>query len=276
MFSAKKRAHQIAYAQNFLHSATTVKEVLDLASLSQQDTVLEIGTGKGIITKELAKRVQKVIGIEKDTVLASALKKELSLQSNIQIIAGDILHDVPLPQPPYLVFANPPFNISSQLIKFLLFQQYLPQVIYLFLQKEAAQRFLGKAHEYELSVKTKPWFTYEIIHQFKRDDFSPQPNVDVVLLKITQLASPLIPFSERNNYTHFVEYLFQRQKANAQKAFEPILTYPQWKRLAKNHAFNGKATIKELTINNWIDLYQYCSKQVIKEKQLWSTSDLSQ
>lgn len=267
MFSEKKRAHQIAYAQNFLHNSKLVKSLLATIDFSPSKTIVEIGPGKGIITKELIKKADNVIAVEKDTKLANELQQQFKKETKLTLINGDILSDVKIPNHPYSVFANPPFNISSKIVKFFLFQQQAPEQMYLFLQKEAAQRFSGIPHEYELSITTKPWFEYIITTEFTPEDFSPQPNVDVVLLKMTKKSEPLLMESEKEEYKKFVHFVFARQKANAQKAFEPLITFNQWKHLARDLQFDKKVTIKELSLKQWIKLYTFCKTTITKEKQ---------
>ena len=79
------------FGQNFLINKKVVSDIINGAKLSKTDVVLEIGPGKGVLTKELAKRVKKVIAIEKDRRLVEFLKEELKDFDNIEIIHEDIL-----------------------------------------------------------------------------------------------------------------------------------------------------------------------------------------
>jgi len=87
-YGLKPRKH---LGQNFLINKDILSEIIKAADLNKNDTVLEIGPGLGILTKELAKKAKKVIAIEKDEKLVKILKKELAHFKNIKIIEGDIL-----------------------------------------------------------------------------------------------------------------------------------------------------------------------------------------
>ena len=135
---------RIFYSQNFLKNPEVAWKILEeKCSLSPEDTVYEIGAGKGAITEILAKRCQRVVAIEIDPNLYCFLKKKFAQTPNVEIIQGDFLKQ-PLPRFPYKVFANPPFRIFSEIIRKLTETENPPEATYLFAQKEAAQKFTGK------------------------------------------------------------------------------------------------------------------------------------
>ena len=69
-----------------------------------------------------------------------------------------------MPRKPYKVFANIPFNITTAIVIRLTMAQYPPEDAYLAMQKEAAEKFLGKPHESLYAVLLKPWFEVEMVH----------------------------------------------------------------------------------------------------------------
>ena len=72
---AKKPNKQLALAQNFLKSVQLVRSLLKISSIGPEDTVYEIGPGRGIITGELARIARKVIAVETDPHLVEYLEK---------------------------------------------------------------------------------------------------------------------------------------------------------------------------------------------------------
>ncbi|MFH0806100.1 MAG: rRNA adenine dimethyltransferase family protein, partial [Patescibacteria group bacterium] len=112
--------------QNFLINENTLKKIIKAANLNKNDTVLEVGPGLGILTKELAEKAKKVMTIEKDEKIVEALREELEEYKNIEIICGDILDilgTVPSTLgtvPNYKVVANIPYYLTSHLIRTLL------------------------------------------------------------------------------------------------------------------------------------------------------------
>jgi 16S rRNA (adenine1518-N6/adenine1519-N6)-dimethyltransferase len=108
-FSPKKRL-----GQNFTVNYDIMQSLVEHASLTKNDVVLEVGAGFGFLTHLLSDRCKKVIAVEVDPQLANFLRKNLSTLSNVDLIEGDILK-VSLPAFNKVVSA-PPYSISSPLL----------------------------------------------------------------------------------------------------------------------------------------------------------------
>jgi len=102
-------------SQNFLRNSRLIAALLDRFDLGSDSAVYEIGPGEGLITRQLAQRYREVVAIEKDARLASRLQRAFRDYSNVTIHLGDFLCH-PLPDSPYKVFANIPFNITSAIL----------------------------------------------------------------------------------------------------------------------------------------------------------------
>lgn len=110
---------QYAYSQNLIRSPLLVKRLLNRSRISCDDIIIEIGAGKGIITKELAKRCKKVVAYEIDPSLYTELSCDLARHSNIELINSDFLKST-LPKCDYKIFSNIPFNFTSRILDKLL------------------------------------------------------------------------------------------------------------------------------------------------------------
>ncbi|MCD6361775.1 MAG: methyltransferase domain-containing protein, partial [Armatimonadetes bacterium] len=82
---------QKRFSQNFLIDRAVLDKIIRVADLSQYDIVLEIGPGLGVLTRELAKRVKKVLVIEIDKKIVAVLKEIMKDYKNVEIFQGDIL-----------------------------------------------------------------------------------------------------------------------------------------------------------------------------------------
>lgn len=189
MFWKRKRL----YSQNFLINRELIKRLIRATSITRDDMVLDIGSGKGAITQELLKVTPKVIAIEKDPQLSSHPQDFLTYE---------------LPRHPYKVFANIPFSITSDIIRKLLHSQNPPQDCYLVVQAEAANKFIIDSTNTLVSLLYYPWWEFKIVHRFKSVDFQPRPHVESVLLHIHPRIKPLLPFSKKTAYYDFVSYGF--------------------------------------------------------------------
>lgn len=171
--------------QNFLKDRSVVTKLIKASHISKTDVVLEIGPGKGILTKELGRQAKKVIAIEKDWRLIPILKETLKEFKNIEIIQGDILKLTKFPLN-YKVVANIPFYITGHLIRKLLEEKNQPQEITLIIQKEVAQRICAKPPRTNiLAISVQFYADAKIISYISKRSFRPVPKVNGAIIQIT-------------------------------------------------------------------------------------------
>jgi 23S rRNA (adenine-N6)-dimethyltransferase len=260
-FSRKAREHQISFAQNFVKNPALVRKIVAKSSITKNSTVLEIGPGKGILTRELARASRNVIAIEKDPSLFQELKKQFSKNENISLIQGDfLLRKDKLAQK--VVFANPPFNLFSRIMQKLLWSEGVPDHIYMFGQREAVNRFCGAGRDFVNHILLSPWFTPKVVYRFERQDFVPVPNVDVVLVHIRPRPTPLLPRNQQRAYTDFVQFGYRFSTESLGQVYRRIFTPKQWYRLAHEGGFDEAAKARELTRDQWVQLYAFYAGSV--------------
>jgi 23S rRNA (adenine-N6)-dimethyltransferase len=98
-------------------------------NFKEDDLVYEIGTGKGHLTESLAKRTKKVISIEKDKYLTEKAKKKLKTYANVRVYHVDVLkYSFPNKDIQYRVFGNIPFNISTDIVRKVVFHSRAYQI----------------------------------------------------------------------------------------------------------------------------------------------------
>ncbi|MBU4298916.1 ribosomal RNA small subunit methyltransferase A [Patescibacteria group bacterium] len=177
--------------QNFLVDKGVLQKIVATAELKPDDIVLEIGPGIGNLTQELAKRVKKVIAIEKDIKMVEILKNVLDEQGiqNVEIINGDILkiqNSKFKIQNSYKVVANLPYYITSPVIRLFLEKvEVKPQQMVLMVQKEVAQRIVAQPPDMNLlAVSVQFYAKPEIISYVSKRAFWPSPKVDSAIIKI--------------------------------------------------------------------------------------------
>ena len=179
--------------QNFLIDKRAIKKVIETANLKPKNIVLEIGPGVGNLTQELAKKVKKVIAIEKDPKMIEILKETLEDYENVEIIKGDILELDPriynLKAKSYKIVGNLPFYLTAPVIrKFLEALEVKPRQMTFVVQKEVGQRICAKPPRMSiLAVSVQFYAKPEIISYVSRKSFWPQPKVDSAILRITPL-----------------------------------------------------------------------------------------
>lgn len=208
--------------QNFCVNEKLLERMIAYANISTGDTVLEIGAGFGFLTHHLSQVAKRVIAVEVDPRLLKVLKESVRSSENIMIVEGDILK-AELPSFSKVV-ANPPYSISSPLIKFLLKRSGLDCAV-LTLQKEFAEKLVAQVGEREygpLAVMAAHRAQVKVLEYLPRDSFCPQPEVESVVVSI-KMCEPKFRVIDEGLFFGFVEYLFTQRDRKAKRPLESYL-----------------------------------------------------
>lgn len=173
--------------QNFLVNKGVVQKILNAAEITNSDLVVEIGPGKGVLTKELAKKANRIVAIEKDHRLVNPLRNTFQESDNIEIIEADALKFNPYSifHSPYKIVANIPYYITSHLLKTIFEKWPTPKLIVLTVQKEVAQRIVAKPpHMNLLALSVQFYAEPKIISYVSRGSFRPIPKVDSAIIRL--------------------------------------------------------------------------------------------
>jgi 23S rRNA (adenine-N6)-dimethyltransferase len=191
------------HTQNFLRDPALARTLVDRARLNDTDLVYEIGAGTGTITVALADRCRAVIANEIDGQLCETLRARFAIRPTVEVRCGDF-RTGPLPAEPYKVFANPPFDITSEIVAKLVGAARPPDDTFLVVQREVAERYCGALSETLAGLLLKPWFAPSIVHRFHRDDFTPKPSVEAVMLRLRKRGPPLVAAEDAQAYRDLV------------------------------------------------------------------------
>lgn len=199
-------ARRLSDSQNFITDRRLIQRIVNLSNISENDTVIEIGTGKGHLTDALCKKSGRVCSVELDRRLYERAEERLVRHSNLSLVCGDFLK-YPLPlKGNYKIFANIPYFITTQIIKKLTEAANPPTDIWLIMEKGAAKRFMGSPRETTASLMLKVNWEMKIMYHFRREDFHPMPSVDSVLLYFSRKAKPDLSRSECGAFRKFIEH----------------------------------------------------------------------
>lgn len=240
-------------SQNFIKSRNLVAELLDTTSVDRDDLVLEIGPGKGIITEQLVNRAGKIIAVEKDQVLFEKLKEKFAGEKNIVFFNEDIL-DFCLPRKPYKVVSNIPFSITAKIINKLTMEN-MPSEMYLIMQLEAAEKFVGKNGETMSSMLTKPWYEIEILGEIDRTSFTLKPQIKIVFVKFIKRERPFVVDEIKSRYRNFITFGFSQWQPTVSLAFKKIMTFTQRKQFEKVFQID-KLKPGQLSFDNWLLMFK--------------------
>lgn len=258
---------RIEHSQNFLHSKRLVSELLSKSNITSEDTVIEIGPGKGIITEELSKKCGQVIGIEYDKELAHLLQESFANKSNVKIIEQDFLKYKLPNNGVYKICANIPFNLTADIMKKVLEFENPPTDIYFIMQFEAFLKYAGKPYYCESlrSLLYKPWFTAELIHEFQPSDFHPVPNARICFVHFQKKYTPDI--TEGTDYKNFLSYVFSASGNSFKEKTKKLFSYEQQKRICKQIKISMDSSVTAIAYEGWLNLYDVFLKFVSSEKK---------
>lgn len=262
---------ELSHSQNFIRQPELVRDLLELTSIGENDLVVEIGPGKGIISRELIKRAGRVKAIERDPQFAEELSL-LKTQGDFQLVIDDFL-EWQLPGEGYKVFSNIPFNYTADIVNKLTSSGNLPTDIYLIMQKGAAYRFAGAPyHNNSLtSILLGLDFSVRILREINRQQFEPVPSVDVVFVHFdrhdeSQPPRSLIPKEERQIFRDFVVYGYSQWAPTILDAFHKVFTKRQRSIIANAQKLEGLKP-SELMLDQWIGLYKSFRTYVSSDKK---------
>jgi 16S rRNA (adenine1518-N6/adenine1519-N6)-dimethyltransferase len=197
--------------QHFLFDPSILNRIADAAVGGPDDVVLEIGPGKGTLTRALARRAAQVVAIEADRRLAAALTD--SCGPTVRVVAGDAL-EVPWPAVD-VVCGNIPYQITSPLIERALRPPRPARIVFL-VQREVADRLAatpgGRAWG-ALSAGVQLVATVERLFRVPAGAFRPKPRVDSALVRLTPRAAPLVASEEEERRVRrLIHAAFQRRR----------------------------------------------------------------
>jgi len=200
--------------QHFLVDRGILKSIAAAADLRPEDTVIEVGPGTGLLTRELAPLAGKVIAVELDTRMVALLSDELHDFTNVTVIHGDILA-----LPPetilaghgdagarlYKVVANLPYYITSPVLRHFLLSPLAPSTMVVMVQEEVGRAISAKPGDMSLlSVMIQVFASPSVVRKVSARSFHPPPKVDSIVLRLEVSATPPIPRESGPAFTGFV------------------------------------------------------------------------
>ncbi len=212
--------------QNFIINPDICPKIAEYGNAKSGFGILEVGTGIGVLTKELAKRADKVSAVEIDTRLLPILDETLKDFDNVKIYNEDVMKadlfgiiERDFAGLRAAVCANLPYYITSPVIMLLL-ESHLPiDSITVMVQKEAAQRLCAKVGTRDsgaITVGVNYYGTVRKLFDVSRGSFMPAPNVDSAVIRIDIDKKPRLTGEDEKFFFSVVKAGFsQRRKTMA-------------------------------------------------------------
>jgi 16S rRNA (adenine1518-N6/adenine1519-N6)-dimethyltransferase len=243
--------------QNFLISPRITENIALSANLQTDELVLEIGPGKGALTKELLRHGAKVLAVEKDDRLIPLLEEMFASEirvGKLTLIHGDIL-EIQLDEylkEPYKLVANIPYYITGELLRLFLSRDRKPEMIILMVQKEISDR-LRDTKESILSLAVKAYGNVSLVTNVSRGNFFPIPNVDSAVIKIDKIKNPFETAAQEKRYFELVKTGFAHKRKKLISNLEKVVPKENLKNIFKESGLSENSRPEEIKLETWIN-----------------------
>jgi len=243
--------------QNFLKSVSALNKIVEAGELSELDTVLEIGPGKGVLTEKLLKKAGCVVAVETDRNLFVFLQEKFRNEIKIKkliLVENDILEfDIKDLKEKYKVIANIPYNITGLILKKFLTAENQPKMMILMIQNEVAKRIVARdGKESILSISVKAYGDPKIITKVPARYFSPAPEVDSAVISIKNISKNIF-IENKMEEKQFWEIVHAGFAHKRKKLSSNLKKYIKNERLASVLNLGNKRA-EELSVSDWINL----------------------
>jgi 16S rRNA (adenine1518-N6/adenine1519-N6)-dimethyltransferase len=208
--------------QNFLIDPNLQRKIVAELALRPGDEVLEVGPGKGALTRHMVGRCRRLILVELDSALAEALDTQFGERAGVTVVTGNILdsHVSELSEDveELKVVGNIPYNITTPIL-FHLLTRPRPREILLMVQKEVGDRILARPGGSEfgaLTVGVQAAADAERVLKVPPSAFRPTPAVESVVIRIRPHHPPRLTAEEEEDLRDLTRSAFQKRRKQLQ------------------------------------------------------------
>ncbi len=214
--------------QNFLVDENISRKIVSALQVVPGDHVIEIGPGKGALTRLLAKSGARVTAVEKDSRLAADLRQSLAGYSNLEVLEGDFL-EFSFPSSPARckVIGNIPYNLTSRIVSRLVDERQRIESAVLMIQDEVARRLAASPGTKEygaISIRLQIVSDVEKLFIVTPQCFRPRPKVDSRVVRFVFKTRE--PLGDEVGFVRFVKAAFGMRR----KMFRHFVVHSYGKR----------------------------------------------
>ena len=216
--------------QHFLSDPRILARIADALDLRSDETVVEIGPGRGGLTAELIVRAGRVLAIEIDRLLAAQLRERFAGDPRLDVLERDVLETNlgVLAGGDFALIGNVPYYITTPILFHALKPPRPTRAVYL-VQKEVADRLSArpgtKAYG-ALTVNVSALASAETLFRIAPGAFSPPPSVDSAVVKITPRPTPAVLPNDEERFRNLVQQAFGMRRKQMRRVVRSIFGVP--------------------------------------------------
>lgn len=258
--AVRRRPEREAPGQHFLRSSRLAAALVRDAEVASGDLVVDVGAGRGVLTRALADAGAHVLALEIDPTLAAQLRCRFEPRAEVTVLEVDAC-TWGWPNHPFSVVSNLPFSGSGAILARLLHD---PRVglerADLIVQWEFARKHTAVWPATLRGTYWQAWFELTIAGRLSRSAFSPAPDVDAAVLRIRRRPRPHVSPQDHETYWRFIADTF-RVQAPLEKELRSQLTPREVRRLSAVLGFAAWARPRDLDARQWAEVFAYARRR---------------
>jgi 16S rRNA (adenine1518-N6/adenine1519-N6)-dimethyltransferase len=213
--------------QHFLTDQAVLGRIAGALEATGSETILEIGPGRGALTKHLLAKAGRLVAVEYDRALAARLRTEYAHEPHVRVVEADVLAS-PLADiagtADYLLVGNVPYYITTPIL-FHALRQPRPRRAVFLVQKEVADRLVaspGSRTYGALSVNVQAVATVARLFRVPAGAFHPPPRVDSAVVRVEPRADPVVALDEEDRFRVFVQGAFSFRRKQMRRVVRSL------------------------------------------------------
>jgi 16S rRNA (adenine1518-N6/adenine1519-N6)-dimethyltransferase len=238
---------------------------VDSAEIRDEETVIEIGAGTGVLTGLLAERVGRLIAVEVDDRLAFRLRQGFAERENVTVVASDVLEITPEElltagggSMPYVVVGNLPYFIGTAIVRRFLEARVRPRRIVVTLQAEVAESMAAQPGQMSyLGVEVQTLAEAKVLFHLPPRAFKPPPKVRSAVVRLDLLEPAEVEVDDREEFLSLVRAGFSAQRKRLRNSLAVGLRMPPSAagEILDGANVDGDQRPSNLSLSDWREVY---------------------
>src|SRR5579883_3296397 len=251
-----------SFGQNFLVDRAVLQRIVEAAKIAPDDTVLEVGAGTGVLTRELAKRARRVVAVELERNMLELLAETTRNFPNVELVARNLLYLDPaivFGQEQYKLVANLPYYITAPTFRHFLESANPPRLLVVMVQYEVAQRIVAAPGDLSLlGVSVQFYGRPRIVARVPASAFYPAPKVDSAILRVDVNPQAPLTQAERDRFFKVVQAGFSERRKQLHNALASGLHIKdqEVRALLNTASIESSRRAETLSIDEWLRVWQ--------------------
>ena len=248
--------------QHFLVDSRVLARIVNAAEVGPEDVVVEVGAGRGALTRKLVERGARVIAVEIDPDLAATLAERLGNPSNLTVVEGDArkldIGELAASGTRYKVAGNLPYYAANPIIRRFLEAERQPTLMALTLQEEVARNMAAAPGKMGfLSAAVQYYATAKVVCKVPARSFRPPPKVTSAVVRLDLLPKPAVDVDDGPAFLEVVKSGFRAPRKQLRNSLAQGLGAPaaEVDAVLTSAGIDGSRRPATLSLDEWAAVY---------------------